>query len=311
VREAVDRLAELEKRRKGLNGISYGFDESGREMKAADDAERERLEGEIEIVNETLDNMRAPSVPLKPSGVAPTPNPKAAAKVVERFVAPAGSRPVLEKPYHDKGSGYVVATDGKRLIATRYGFDQNAPDPNGVYPNWKQVAISDGYGKDALREKLDVRALADMAEDADKLARAASVHRDLDAAVALRIGGKPVMVNAGFFADFLRAMEAHGISEVEWDGRGPLLARNGGVATIMLMPYRVGEDFQVQTGRNKGGGVLVDAATGRIRRMEMKLTSMTVTVGCNGTISGVRFRALVRSISVTRGSCRSCQSNWP
>jgi hypothetical protein len=73
------------------------------------------------------------------------------------------------------------------------------------------------------------------------------------------------MVDAGYFADFLRAMEANGVSEVEWDGRGPIVARNADT-TIMLMPLRVTDDFEVQTGRNKGGGVLVDAATGRIVR---------------------------------------------
>ena len=39
------------------------------------------------------------------------------------------------------------------------------------------------------------------------------------------------------------------------------------------------------------------AAAGRIRRMEMKLTSITVTQGLSGNISGVRYRAFVRSIT--------------
>ena len=54
--------------------------------------------------------------------------------------------------------------------------------------------------------------------------------------------------------------------------------------------------------------VTLDLGNGNIAKVpgvEIKLTSITVTVGCRGTISGVSPRALVRSISVTRGSWRS------
>ena len=47
---------------------------------------------------------------------------------------------------------------------------------------------------------------------------------------------------------------------------------------------------------------MIPAATGRMSRMEMKDTSITVSVGPSGTMSGVRWRALVRSITVTRSS---------
>ena len=66
-------------------------------------------------------------------------------------------------------------------------------------------------------------------------------------------------------------------------------------------------------GADVAGAVAVDigAATGKIRRIEMKETSITVRVGCRSNCSRVRLRALVRSITVTRSSFLSFQSNCP
>src|SRR5207245_319675 len=50
---------------------------------------------------------------------------------------------------------------------------------------------------------------------------------------------------------------------------------------------------------------------GRIFSNEMNETSMTASVGCSPKIRGSSARALVFSITTTRGSLRSLTSSWP
>ena len=50
---------------------------------------------------------------------------------------------------------------------------------------------------------------------------------------------------------------------------------------------------------------------GRTFSSEMKETSITARSGVSGSASGRRWRMLVRSRTVTRGSLRSFQASWP
>ncbi|MBQ3344441.1 MAG: hypothetical protein IJG84_21255 [Kiritimatiellae bacterium] len=189
-----------------------------------------------------------------------------AAKIVEGFVATDETRKTLMKPWHDKKNGVVVATDGKALIATKHGFNPDAPD--GDYPNWQGVVPK--YGDEACGVTIDPVKVAEVCANGIRLARAIDHKMNVYAAIPLP-EGKHIAFDAAVLRRVAEAMDANSITEFKAvDGVHAILAKNADT-TLVAMPIRTyipkthsHVSFELRPGRGDGRGIVLNTITGRV-----------------------------------------------
>ena len=269
LKTAVRDLAKLRDSRSLLDGTKF-TGEDAQANREANEAEKARIDREIEAAEAEIDGLREPSKPIPPPDKTIKPNPKKAAKIVGDFVATDPTRKGLMKPYHDKKNGVVVATNGWFIIVTKHGFDPNAKEPEEPFPNWKTVIPKE---KDLTASvKVNPTELAKVCQSAIRLTRAVGIKPSDDNStphIILRNskGGYSVL-DANYLLTVAKAMEANGITELRvQDTKGdfeiakPLVARNADT-TIVIMPLR-GSGIH-STGRVDGAHVAFDGTTGRI-----------------------------------------------
>ena len=97
----------------------------------------------------------------------------------------------------------------------------------------------------------------------------------------------------------------HPLEHVAVDGR---VADHAALADALAPGLELRLD-QHEAAVARRAGILAPGSRATVR--EMNDRSAVTNEGANGRRSGVSRRALVRSITVTRGSSRSFQSSWP
>ena len=168
-----------------------------------------------------------------------------AAECVWNFVSTDPNRTLLNKPYHDKENGVVVATDSKRMIVTKYGYNPNAEAPDGVYPRWGQVIPKDIASATPFAVAVDAAKLRAVCKAAIPLAKALGYASGRVGPCGVAVWFKPAgdgdlaCMDGRLLLDTLEAMECNGIGELRFGEKGgPVFAFNEST-TVVQMPLRL------------------------------------------------------------------------
>lgn len=179
-------------------------------------------------------------------------------KVIMDFVSVDVTRKTLQAPFHDKAGKVVVATDGRALLATRYGFNPSAKDRD--FPAWRQVVPNYEKEKGITTLAFNPGNLLAICRAAKRLAGAVACE---NVYISLPLaGGKSAygmsLENAKRLAE---AMIAGGLSEVKTRGGDyPMIAGDDNT-TVVVMPIRGYEEDK--PGRTAQNGLAFDGLTGR------------------------------------------------
>ena len=177
-------------------------------------------------------------------------------KVVMAFVSVDVTQKTLQAPYHDKAGRVVVATDGRALLATRYGFNPSAKDRD--YPAWRQVVPNyEKSVKGITTFAFNPGNLLAVCREAKRLAGAVSCE-----SVYLRF----LLIDGAVFGMSLEnakrlaeAMIAGNLSEAKACGPDRAMIAGDENTTVVVMPIR---GYADQPGRGSNA-LSFDAMTGR------------------------------------------------
>lgn len=182
-----------------------------------------------------------------------------AAKVVWDFVSVDDTRKDLKAPYHDHKAKLVVATDGRAMIATKYGYKADVKDSR-TYPDWTKVLPADkGLRRSLVVEPLDVLKVC---ANASRLAR---LTRGIEEEPLMRFtfsDRKSLVFTVENITRVLSAMDANRIKEIKADDRGVAVARNADT-TIIAMPLRGNYGaygFTITRGRKADNAFIFDVS---------------------------------------------------
>ncbi len=177
-------------------------------------------------------------------------------KVVMAFVSVDVTRKTLQAPYHDKAGRVVVATDGRALLATRYGFNPGAKDRD--YPAWRQVVPNYEKGQKGITTlAFNPGNLLAVCREAKRLAGAVACDT-----VYLRFplaGGAVFGVALENAKRLAEAMIAGNLSEAKACGPDRAMIAGDENTTVVIMPIR---GYADQPGRGSNA-LTFDAMTGR------------------------------------------------
>ena len=194
-------------------------------------------------------------------------------KVVMAFVSVDVTLKTLQAPYHDKAGRVVVATDGRALLATRYGFNPGAKDRE--YPRWRQVVPNYEKGQKGITTlAFNPGNLLAVCREAKRLAYAVGCDT-----VYLRFplaGGAVFGMGIDNAKRLAKAMIAGNLSEVKACGPDRAMIAGDENTTVVVMPIR---GYADQPGRGSNA-LTFDAMTGRC----ISAPESSLTEGIIGTV---------------------------
>ena len=178
-------------------------------------------------------------------------------KVIMAFVSTDVTRKSLQAPYHDKPGRVVVATDGRGLLATRYGYNANVKDRD--FPRWRQVVPNYEKGEKGITTlAFNPGNLLAICRNAKRLAGAIGTDKVY---IRFPLAGKgAVGVSLENAARLAAAMCAGGLSELKANGDGHALMASDDNTTVVVMPIRGYTDIP---GRTAQDGIAFDGLSGR------------------------------------------------
>ncbi len=169
-----------------------------------------------------------------------------AAEVVWRFCG-TDDRPLLARPYHDKKAGVVVATDSRRIIITRHGFNPFAKDPDGVFPKYSQLLPKNVDEEYPHAVWVNVPRLAKVCKAAVALARAIRGEkkhtRTPEAICFFEVAGHVCGLDAELLIDTLEAMQCNNARFLQFSTKSPdgdPVLMQTKETTVLQMPVRGG-----------------------------------------------------------------------